>query len=228
VPYSAFRPEFTDVMDAANRTAFDGLLVDAWLPLAPGLTDELRRGIRVADVGCGTGHALVVLGKAFPASSFVGYDLARDAIERARAEAAAEGLENVRYEVLDAASLDVDEPFDAAFVFDAIHDQAQPATVLARIHAALRPGGAFFMVEPRASSNLEDNVEHPFAAWLYSVSTLHCMTVSLAEGGAGLGTVWGEQLACQMLADVGFVDVVVHEAPEDPLNSLYLSRAGGG
>src|SRR5207249_3561586 len=112
VPYAEYRPEFTDVMDAMGRGIYDQLLVDAYVPLVPGLGDRLTAGARVADVACGTGHALVLLGRAFPASTFVGYDMDEDAIERARAESAGEGLTNVTFEVRDIARLHVDEPFD--------------------------------------------------------------------------------------------------------------------
>jgi SAM-dependent methyltransferase len=224
VPYAAYRPEFTDVMDALGRGAYDELLVDAVLPLAPGLTERLTAGARAADVACGTGHALVLLGKAFPASTFVGYDLDEEAIERARREAAGEGLGNVTYEVCDVGRLQVEQPFDAVFVFDAIHDQVDPVGVLGRIRASLAPGGTFLMKEPRLSSNLEDNVGNPFAPMVYSVSTLHCMTVSLAHGGAGLGTAFGDQVARELLTDAGFVDLTVHEAPGDPLDAVYVCR----
>jgi SAM-dependent methyltransferase len=224
VPYAEFRPEFTDVMDGLGRGTFDELLLQEYLPLVPGLTGRLAAGARVADVGCGTGHAIVLMAGAFPASSFVGYDLATDAINRARAEAAAAGLANVRFEVRDAARLAVEQAFDVVFVFDAIHDQVAPAEVLDRIYEALAPGGLFVMVEPRASSNLEDNLDNPLAPFLYGVSTLHCMTVSLADGGAGLGTVWGEQQARRMLDDAGFGDVGVYEAPGDPINAVFVTR----
>jgi SAM-dependent methyltransferase len=223
VPYEEFRPEFTDVMDALGRGVFDELLLEAYLPLVPGLPERLAAGARVADVGCGTGHAIVLLAGAFPSSSFVGYDLAEDAIARARSEAAAAGLANARFEVRDAATLAVEQPFDVVLVFDAIHDQVAPAEVLARIHAALAPGGRFVMVEPRASSDPAGNLANPLAALLYSVSTLHCLTVSLAGGGAGLGAAWGEELARSMLADAGFDDVVVHEAPGDPVNAVFVA-----
>ena len=118
----------------------------------------------------------------------------------------------------------VDEPFDAVFVFNAIHDQAAPDRVLERIRDALVPGGVLLMDEPRVSSNLEDNVGNPLAPFTYAVSTLHCLTVSLAVGGAGLGTAWGEQVACRMLADAGFDDVVVHDAPGDPGNAVFVTR----
>jgi SAM-dependent methyltransferase len=223
VPYAAFRPEFTDVMDALGRGVFDELLVEEYLPLVPGLGERLAAGARVADVGCGTGHAIVLLAGAYPASTFVGYDLAADAIARARSEAAAAGLANARFEVRDAVSLTVTEPLDVVFVFDAIHDQVAPAEVLERIHAALAPGGTFVMVEPRAASDVAGNLGNPLAPMLYSVSTLHCMTVSLAGGGAGLGAAWGERLARSMLAEAGFGDVVVHDAPGDPINAVFVA-----
>jgi SAM-dependent methyltransferase len=223
VPYAEFRPEFTDVMDGLGRGVFDELLVDAYMPLVPGLAGRLAAGARVADVGCGTGHALVLLAGAFPASTFVGYDLADDAIARARSEAAAAGPANARFEVRDATRLDVEEPFDVVFVFDAIHDQVAPAAVLERIYAALAPGGTFVMVEPGASSHLEGNLANPQAPLLYAVSTLHCLTVSLAGGGAGLGAAWGEELARAMLADAGFGDVAVQAAPGDPVNAVFVA-----
>lgn len=222
VPYERYRPEFTDVMDGLNRAIFDEALVHGWLPLADGLADRLAAGARVADVGCGTGHALVLLAQAFPASTFVGYDIAEEAIARARAEA--EGLTNVHFEVRDAAQLTVDDPFDVVVAFDAIHDQAAPAAVLQRIHRALAPGGTVFIVDIDASSDLVDNIGHPLAPFLYATSVLHCLMVSLAEDGAGLGTVWGRQLARRMLADAGFVDVETHDAPADPLNVIHIAR----
>lgn len=223
VPYSAFRPEFTEVMDATSRAHFDDLLVPRWLPLAPGVLDRLTAGARAADIGCGTGHALLVLARAFPASTFVGYDFAHDAIERANAVAAAEGLVNLSYQASDVAQLHVDELYDLVLSVDAIHDQADPAAVLRVIHDSLSPDGTYIMVEPTASSNLEDNVANPMSPWLYGVSTLHCTTVSLAQGGAGLGLAWGEQLARTMLADAGFDTVTTCPAPGDPMDTIYVT-----
>jgi SAM-dependent methyltransferase len=222
VPYSEFRPEFTDVMDAASRSLFDELLVDQWLALVPAVRDRLGAGARVADVGCGTGHSTVVLAAAFPASTVLGIDIAEDAIARASAEAGAVGVTNARFEVADAARFSASEPFDVVFSFDAIHDQVDPRAAVERIFEALAPGGAYVMVEPAASSHLEDNIANPLAPWLYGVSTLHCLTVSLAHDGAGLGTTWGRERARRLLEDVGFVDVAVHDAPGDPLDAIFV------
>ncbi len=127
------------------------------------------------------------------------------------------------FEVRDAARLDAEERYDLVFVFDAVHDQVDPSTVLANIQRALAPGGVFFMKEPHGADALEDNLENPMAPLLYAVSTMHCMTVSLAHGGAGIGTVFGEQLARRMLAEAGFVDVEVQPAPGDPGDAVYLA-----
>lgn len=224
VPYSEFRPEFTDVMDQASRGLFDGQLIEGILPLAGDVPDRLRAGVRVADIGCGTGHAVNLMARAFPRSTFTGYDIAADAIEQARAEAERWGLRNAGFEVCDATRLPVQPPFSVITAFDAIHDQVDPAGVLARVHQALTPDGLFLMFDIRAASALDDNIGNPFAPFLYGVSTLHCLTVSLAGGGAGLGTVWGEELATRMLADAGFVGVTVHEVPDDPTDSLYVAR----
>jgi SAM-dependent methyltransferase len=224
VPYEAFRPEFTEVMDGLGRGGFDEALVSSWIDLAPGVRERLANGARVADIGCGTGHAMVLLAGAFPASTFVGYDLAEDAIDRARAEAAEAGVDNVGFEVRDVAGLDEDHRFDIVFVFDAIHDQVDPARVLRNIHDLLADDGVLLMFEPAVSSRLADNVAHPLAPLIYSVSTLHCLTISLAHGGAGLGTAWGEELARRMLRDAGFGEVQVEPVPDDPINALFVAR----
>jgi 2-polyprenyl-3-methyl-5-hydroxy-6-metoxy-1,4-benzoquinol methylase len=142
-------------------------------------------------------------------------------LERGRAEAATLGLTNVHFEALDLVHLAATAAFDVVTAFDVIHDQVDPATVLRRVHQALAPGGVFVMLDIKASSDLADNLAVPMRAIGYAISTLHCMTVSLAEGGAGLGTMWGEQTARRMLAAAGFTAVAVVDAP-DGVNSLYI------
>ena len=224
VPYAALGPEWTDAWDAVGRGLYDTMLVDDYLPLAPGLSDVLAAGARVADVACGTGHALIVLARAFPAATFTGYDLDEHAIARARAEAAGAGCANVSFEVADAARLTGEARFDVVFVFDAIHDQAEPDAVLAAISRALVPGGLLFMREPHGAGTLAENLANPMAPVLYSVSTLHCLTVSLAHGGPGIGTLFSEQQATRMLAGAGFAGPQVHPAPGNPLAAVYVTR----
>lgn len=223
VPYAEYRPDFTEGMDASWRLLYEGLLIKGFLPVAQGLPERLQAGIRVADIGCGTGHAINLMAREYPQSSFVGYDLGEDAIGRARAEARELGLANARFEVLDVTRLPAEPKFDLITTFDAVHDQRDPAAALRRIAGALAADGLYLMVEPKASSRLEDNIGNPFAPYLYGMSVLHCMTVSLAEGGAGLGTAWGEQAARRMLGEAGFTSVEVVDAP-GPQNSIYVCR----
>jgi SAM-dependent methyltransferase len=223
VPYSEFRPDFTEAMDASWRLLYDGLLIKGFVPAVKGLQERLRAGIRVADLGCGTGHAINLMAREYPNSTFVGYDLGDDAVARARAEALGMRLTNARFEVFDVTRLPDEPKFDLIASFDAIHDQRDPATVLRRAAAALAPDGIYLMVEPKASSNLEDNIGNPFTPYMYGMSVLHCMTVSLAEGGAGLGTAWGEQTARRMLTEAGFETIEVVDAP-GPQNSVYICR----
>lgn len=223
VPYESYAG-FHDVMEEASVAVADAVLIDEVLPLIPDLPERLRAGIEVADIGCGSGYHLNLLATSFPASSFVGYDFSSEAIERARHKATELGLSNIRFEVRDVAELGRSEAFDLVTAFDAIHDQARPADVLDTIHTALRPGGRFLMADFRASSHLEDNLDHPVGPFLYTVSTLHCMTVSLALDGAGLGTAWGEQRAQQMLREAGFDDIELAYLDDDPVNTYYLAH----
>jgi len=223
VPYSEFG-DFHRLMSEDSSAVHDLALVDVILPLVPGLPEQLRDGISAADIGCGRGHAINLMGEAFPNSRFTGYDFSEDAVTAARREATKLGLGNVEFAVRDAAALDERDQFDLITAFDAIHDQAHPARVLERIWTALRNDGVFLMVDIRASSNLEDNLDHMIGTMGYTISTMHCMTVSLAVGGDGLGTFWGEQLARQMLADAGFTRVELASVEADPINSYFIAR----
>ena len=229
VPYSEF-PRFHKLMAEMSGVVFDAALVDVVLPLVDGLPERLRSGADVADFGCGSGHAVNVMARAFPASRFTGVDFSEEAIAAGIREAAHLGLTNATFESHNLAQLDTVEEkveaYDVITVFDAIHDQAHPARVLENIHRALRPGGVLLMADIKASSRLEDNVDVPMSTYLYATSLMHCMTVSLALDGAGLGAAWGTQLATSMLADAGFDDVRVVEVESDPINNYYLAYKG--
>jgi len=223
VPYSEF-PKFQAQMAELSAQVFDMALIPVILELVPGLKDRLRDGIDVADVGCGQGHAINLMAKEFPNSRFAGYDFSEGGIAAARKEAQSLGLSNARFEVKDVATLDGSTKFDVIFVFDAIHDQAKPRAVLKGIHDSLKQDGLFLCSDIHASSNVHENIGAPMAPMMYMCSTFHCMTVSLALGGEGLGTMWGEQKAKELFAEAGFRDVDIRYVEGDHMNSYYVAR----
>jgi 2-polyprenyl-3-methyl-5-hydroxy-6-metoxy-1,4-benzoquinol methylase len=223
LPYSAYT-RFHQIQASSSGQTFDETLLDRTLPAIPGLMDCLAAGIDVLDVGCGSGHAINLMARRFPQSRFTGYDFSAEAIAAARHEASSWGLSNTRFEVQDAAVLSESEGYDFITTFDTIHDQAQPAQVLGAIARALRPDGTYLMVDIDASSELEHNLSHLLAPFLYAVSTMHCMSVSLGLNGTGLGTMWGEQQARHMLAQAGFSRVEIHRIQGDSFNSYYIAQ----
>jgi SAM-dependent methyltransferase len=225
VPYSAF-PRFHAVMAEDSGAVQDATLIDARLPLVPGLVGRLEDGIDVADVGCGSGHAVNLMAAAFPRSRFAGFDFSPEGIAAARAEAGHQGLENARFEERDAARLGETAAFDFITTFDAVHDQARPDLMLAGIAAALRPGGVYLCVDTSGSSRLAENLGHPLGPFLYTVSCMHCMTVSLADGGMGLGAMWGEQTARRMLGEAGFTSVEARRIDGDIVNAYFIATKG--
>ncbi len=227
VPYSRYRPEFTSLMDQRFRREYNEKLFDGYIRVVPGLEERLKAGIDVCDIGCGTGHNINLMAARYPESNFTGYDIAEDAIGLARAEAAGMGLKNASFEVQDATRLPDGLKFDLITTFDAIHDQANPQASLNQIGRCLSENGVYLMIDIKASSNLENNLENPLAPYLYTVSTMHCMTVSLAENGAGLGTVWGQELATEMLAEAGFTDIEILDS-SNPTNCIYVCRKAQG
>ena len=225
VPYSAF-PRLQAVMAEDTGAVHDATLIDGTLPLVPGLVDRLEHGIDVADIGCGSGHALNLMAEAFPRSRFTGFDFSDTGITAARAEAERKGLTNVRFEKRDAARLGETARFDIITTFDSVHDQARPDLALAGIAQALRPGGVYLCVEFAASSKLSENMDRPFGPFGYTMSCMHCMTVSLADGGMGLGAMWGEQKAREMLADAGFTSIEAAHVDGDIANTYFIATKG--
>lgn len=221
VPYSAYG-RFHEVMaEESGQTVVAGL-EEHILPLVPGLVDQLEQGIDVVDVGCGRGKALLFLAERFPQSRFTGIDFSDEAMKCATAEAAERGLKNLKFECRDAAKWDAREAFDLVLAFDAIHDQPAPARVLENIRRAVRPDGLFLMQDIAAASCVHGNMNHPVGPFIYTISCMHCMSVSLAGGGPGLGAAWGKELALEMLADAGFGDVRVEQLPHDIINYYYV------
>jgi SAM-dependent methyltransferase len=216
VPYADFK-RFHEIMAEDSGQSVLPALFDHILPLIPGVEAALAAGIDVLDLGCGVGKALMLLAERYPNSRFTGYDFSDEAIRRAGDEAARKGLANLHFAVVDAAQFNEARRYDLICTFDAIHDQARP-------DVALRNGGVYLMQDIAGSSQVHKNFDHPIGPFLYTISTMHCMTVSLAYGGMGLGAMWGKEKALEMLAAAGFRQVQVHDLAHDIQNCYYVVR----
>ena len=223
VPYSEYS-RFHEVMAEDSGQTVVASLFDQILPIVPGMIERLEAGIDVLDLGCGRGRALATMAHRYPNSRFTGVDLSAEVIAWATEQARADGLANLTFVEADAASVDFHEAFDLVTTFDAIHDQARPDVVLANIRRALRPDGFYLMQDIRSSSTHAGDLDHPIGSFLYTVSTMHCMTVSLAAGGMGLGTMWGEKVARRMLDEAGFSNVKIHQLDHDFQNNYYVMQ----
>lgn len=215
-------PCFHSIMSEDSAQAVVDQMFDTVLPLAPGLVGRLEAGIDVLDAGCGAGKALTTLAAHYPNSRFTGYDLCDETIETARSGAS--GLANIHFEQRDLTGFRDAKRYDFITSFDAVHDQKDPSDLLKGIHGALRNGGVYLMQDIGGSAHLENNIDFPFAAFLYAMSCLHCMPISLGQGGAGLGTMWGWETAEAMLRDAGFSTIDRHVLPHDPMNVWFVSR----
>jgi len=226
VPYERFG-RFHEIMAEDSGQSVMSSLEAHVIPLVPGLDDRLSEGIRVLDLGCGRGRILNRLAELYPQSRFAGIDLSDDAVAFARAEASTTGLTNVSFAVADLSDFDEKaepESFDLITTFDAVHDQAQPFRLLKGIHRALAADGVYLMQDIHGSSFVHRNLDHPLGTLLYTISCLHCMTVSLAQGGEGLGAMWGEEKAREYLERAGFRSIETKRLAHDVQNNWYVVR----
>jgi 2-polyprenyl-3-methyl-5-hydroxy-6-metoxy-1,4-benzoquinol methylase len=222
VPYEHYQ-RFHQIMAEDSGQTVVAVLIGRILPLVPKLVESLRQGIDVLDVGCGSGRALNLMAANFPNSRFTGYDLSEEAIRLAAAEAQNHELTNITFEQVDLTTFEIPQQYDLITAFDAIHDQARPDNVLAAVAKALKPEGVFLMQDIAASTEMHKNCDHPAGPLLYTISCLHCMSVSLAQNGAGLGAMWGQEQALQMLHAAGFADVRVERLAHDFQNSYFIA-----
>jgi ubiquinone/menaquinone biosynthesis C-methylase UbiE len=226
VPYARF-PRFHEVMAEDSGQSVLSSLESHILPLVPGLREKLTSGIHVLDLGCGRGRIINRLAELYPKSRFTGMDLSSEAVLSAWAEAAQKKLRNIEFIVTDLSHFDESaevESFDLIATFDAIHDQAKPLNVLRGIHRALRSDGVYLMQDIKGSSDIHNNMDHPLGPALYTISCMHCMTVSLAQNGEGLGAMWGEEKTREYLAKAGFHAVEKKELAHDIQNNWYVVR----
>lgn len=229
LPYSIYH-RFQAFMSELSNAKHRQILVDQFLPsVADGdLVEKLRRGINVCDIGCGEGVALLLMAEAFPKSRFTGVDISGEAIESANHSLDKRPIPNAEFIRRDVTSMqgdpDVAGRFDYVVAFDAIHDQRAPLQALEAIHGILIPGGLFSMIDIAAGSSLQDNIDHPMAPFLYTVSLMHCLPVGLYQEGEGLGMMWGKEKAAAYLRKAGFVQIDVHAMDHDPFNYHYLCK----
>jgi 2-polyprenyl-3-methyl-5-hydroxy-6-metoxy-1,4-benzoquinol methylase len=224
VPYEKY-PRFHEVMAEDSGQSVLSSLESHILPLVPGLTERLERGIRAADLGCGRGLVVQHLASAYPRSRFTGVDLSADAIGYARSHSA--DLPDVEYLVQDLTDYDRTadaDTYDFITTFDAIHDQAQPLNVLKGINRALKPDGVYLMQDISGTGHVHKDTDHPLGTLLYTVSCMHCMTVSLAQGGEGLGAMWGEEKTLEYLRRAGFRSVTKKRLAHDVQNNWYVAH----
>ena len=223
VPQRAYPPETFEAIERSSAAWYRHKLVQEWLPTMPDVVAKLAAGGTYADVGCGSGRAAITVAKAFPRARVAGYDNHAGSIARARKNARAEGVaRRVTFEARDAKRMPAGR-FDLVSTFDVVHDAADPVGLVKAVRRALAPGGAYLMLETNVAPTVDGNV-NPIGKLLYSVSTLYCMTQSLAANGAGLGAAMGEPKARELADKAGFGRF--RRLPvEDPFSVLYELKA---
>jgi SAM-dependent methyltransferase len=225
VPQREYGEEFWHGFERFTRAQFLNHLTQHWIPAIPGLDETLKAGARVADIGCGNGQAILIMAQTYAQSQFVGYDNYDLAVENARKRAAEAGVDGrVQYQLWDVAQ-GLPGAYDLITVFDTVHDMVDPVGALTAIRKALKPDGVLLWTEFNVSGDLTENLANPInlAKFTYSASTLYCMTTSLAEGGAGIGTCMGPHKAEELATEAGFSSF--HRLPiEDPFTAVYEVR----
>jgi ubiquinone/menaquinone biosynthesis C-methylase UbiE len=195
--------------------------VQNWLPALDGVVSKLERGAKVADIGCGTGQSTFIMARAFPSSTFVGYDFHPPSIEHATAYARTNGAENIRFEVARAKDFPARD-LDLVTCFDVLHDLGDPVGAAAHIHRSLKPDGTWMLMEPLAGDVTEDNLG-PVGRVAYAFSTMVCVPVSLSqEVGMALCAQAGQMKLTEVIRAGGFTQV--RRAAETPLNMILEAR----
>ena len=200
------------------RTGYRAHLVSEWLPALDGVVERLKRGGRVADIGCGHGASTILMAQAFPKSTFVGLDYHDESIATARERATDQGVTgNIVFEVKSATEFD-GEGFDLVCFMDCLHDLGDPVGALVRCRQALKPDGKALLVEPYAGDRLEENL-NPIGRMYYAASAMACTPNSLSqEVGLGLGAQAGEERLRKVAREAGFSKL--RRASQTPINLI--------
>lgn len=204
------------------RPGYHNSLVASWLPALNGVVAKLERGGVVADVGCGHGFSTVMMAKAFPKASFIGYDFHPESVKQARIHAAQHGVTaNTRFEVATAADYP-GRDLDLVTFFDCLHDMGDPAGAARHVRGTLKPDGTWMITEPAANDRLEDNI-NPVSRLFYAASTLICVPTSLDQPGhMALGAQAGFDRLSAIIGEAGFGRV--RKATETPFNMILEAQ----
>jgi 2-polyprenyl-3-methyl-5-hydroxy-6-metoxy-1,4-benzoquinol methylase len=206
VPYEAYGAEYREAQQDFTRPLFANLL-GGWIEAMPDVHARLLRRppARVVDMACGAGIACVELAKRYPDARVEGIDLDEGAIDMARANARAAGVD-VRFHLRDATAPALDGRFDLITMFDSLHHLARPLDALRAMRALVSDDGAVLIVESRTGEHFQGpRPADDFERFAYMVSVLHCLPTAMAEQpSAGLGMVVREPVLRQLAADAGF------------------------
>jgi SAM-dependent methyltransferase len=204
------------------RPGYSANLISAWIPALDGVQAKLEAGARVADIGCGHGASTIIMARAFPRSSFAGFDYHQASIEHARHAASEAGLDGrVNFEVAAAKEYPGDD-YDLVTMFDCLHDMGDPAGAATHVLQTLRADGTWMIVEPYAGDRLEDNL-NPVGRVFYGASTLVCTPASRdQEIGLALGAQAGQARLREVVTDGGFTRF--RRATETPFNIVLEAR----
>ena len=223
VHQSAYGDNLWDGLERFSGGWFENLLMQEWMPAMPAVQAKLDAGASVADVGCGRGRALIKLALEFPNSTFTGFDVFPPTIKLAAANAQAAGVaDRVAFQELDVTQ-GLPQKYDIITTFDVVHDAADPQGLLSVIRQSLSPGGYYLLLDINCSENLEENLG-PLGTMFHGFSLLYCMTTSLANHGAGLGTLglYPQKLE-DMCAQAGLSSVNLLPL-QNPFHNLYEIR----
>jgi SAM-dependent methyltransferase len=204
------------------RPGYNANLVSSWLPALEGVTEKLRVGATVADVGCGLGASTRLMAQAFPRSAFTGFDYHEGSIELARQETVEAGLDgSVRFEAAPAAAFP-GKGYDLVTMFDCLHDMGDPIGAARHVREALAPDGTWMIVEPLAGDTVQDNL-NPLGRAYYAFSNFLCTPSSLSqEVGLALGAQAGEARIRDVVKAAGFTRF--RRAADSLMNAVYEVR----